>query len=183
MRDQDADCVAKPRRTSRCCNSMWSRAFCDTRTGEGGCSLGMHGSPPKRREKKARRSAAGRPSRRFGPPRRSWRTHSLCQEPSETGALSPSTLVRNAPLSVQNRTNLPDTLGWQSELDWLMWVLAVVPLFLAGILASLKCGELATMLVTGGGAAGSGLMGMATTGAVVASGGAGAVAKGAGAIK
>ena len=51
-----------------------------------------------------------------------------------------------------------------------MWVLAVVPLFLAGILASLKCGELATMLVTGGGAAGSGLMGMATTGAVVASG-------------
>ena len=37
-------------------------------------------------------------------------THSLCQEPSETGALSPSTLVRNAPLSVQNRTNLPDTL-------------------------------------------------------------------------
>ena len=70
--------------------------------------------------------------------------------------------------------------GWQSELDWLMWVLAVVPLFLAGILASLKCGELASMLVTGGGAAGSGLMGMATTGAVVASGGAGAVAKGAG---
>ena len=51
-------------------------------------------------------------------------THSLCQEPSETGALSPSTLVRNAPLSVQNRTNLPDTLtcertwgscGWTSK--------------------------------------------------------------------
>ena len=40
--------------------------------GQGRCSLGMHGSPPKRREKKARRSAAGRPSRRFGPPRRSW---------------------------------------------------------------------------------------------------------------
>ena len=74
--------------------------------------------------------------------------------------------------------------GWQSELDWLLWVMAVVPLFIAGTLASLKCGELATMLVTGGGAAGSGLMGMATTGAVVASGGAGAVAKaGAGAIK
>ena len=33
MLDQDADCVAKPRRTSRCCNSMESRAFCDTRTG------------------------------------------------------------------------------------------------------------------------------------------------------
>ena len=37
-------------------------------------------------------------------------THSLCQEPSETGDLSPLTLVRNAPLSVQNRTNVPDTL-------------------------------------------------------------------------
>ena len=33
MRDQDADCVAKPCCTSRCCNSMGSRAFCDTRTG------------------------------------------------------------------------------------------------------------------------------------------------------
>ena len=38
----------------------------------GGCSLGMHGSPPKRREKKARRLAAGRPSPSFEPPRRSW---------------------------------------------------------------------------------------------------------------
>ena len=74
----------------------------------------MHGSPPKRREKKARRLAAGRPSPRFEPPRHSWGTHSLCQEPSETGVLSPSTLVRNARLSVQNYTNLPDTL--QSEL-------------------------------------------------------------------
>ena len=33
--------------------------------GQGGCSLGMHGSPPKRREKKARRSTAGRPSTTF----------------------------------------------------------------------------------------------------------------------
>ena len=37
-------------------------------------------------------------------------TPSLCQEPSETDA-GTSTLVGNAPLSVQNRTNLPDTLG------------------------------------------------------------------------
>ena len=36
-------------------------------------------------------------------------TPSLCQEPSETDA-GTSTLVGNAPLSVQNRTNLPDTL-------------------------------------------------------------------------
>ena len=38
-------------------------------------------------------------------------TPSLCQEPSETDA-GTSTLVGNAPLSVQNRTNLPDTLSW-----------------------------------------------------------------------
>ena len=37
----------------------------------------MHGSPPKRREKKARRLAAGRPSPRFEPPRRSW-GHTHC---------------------------------------------------------------------------------------------------------
>ena len=55
-----------------------------------------------------------------------------------------------------------------------MWMLAVVPFFVAGILASLKCGELASMLVTGGGAGGSGLMGMASTaGMAVASGGEG----------
>ena len=36
-------------------------------------------------------------------------SHSLCQEPSETDA-GTSTLVGNDPLSVQNRTNLPDTL-------------------------------------------------------------------------
>ena len=56
-----------------------------------------------------------------------------------------------------------------------IWTLAVVPFFIAGILASLKCGELASMLVTSGGAAGSGLMGMAAT--------AGTVAAGAGRIK
>ncbi len=31
-----------------------------------------------------------------------------------------------------------------------MWTLAVVPFFIAGMLASLKCGELASMLVSGG---------------------------------
>ena len=50
---------------------LWSHGPFAT-PGQGGCSLGMHGSPPKRRDKKARRSAAGRPSRRSGPPRRSW---------------------------------------------------------------------------------------------------------------
>ncbi len=44
-----------------------------------------------------------------------------------------------------------------------IWTLAVVPFFIAGMLAALKCGELASMLVTGGGAGGSGLMGMVST--------------------
>ena len=35
-----------------------------------------------------------------------------------------------------------------------LWMIAVVPLFVAGMLASLKCGELASMLVTSTGAAG-----------------------------
>ena len=76
-------------------------------------------------------------------------------------------------------------LDIESFMEVGLWTLAVVPFFVAGILASLKCGELASMLVTGGGAAGSGLMGMATTaGMAAASGGAAAAAKaGAGGIR
>ena len=76
-------------------------------------------------------------------------------------------------------------LNINSFLDVGLWMLAVVPFFIAGMLASLKCGELASMLVTGGGAGGSGLMGMATTGAMAAaSGGTAAAAKvGAGGVK
>ncbi len=75
-------------------------------------------------------------------------------------------------------------LDTQNLVDVGLWVLAVIPMFIAGLLASLKCGELASMLVTSAGAGGSGLMGMATTGAVVAGGGAAAAAKaGAGAVK
>ena len=81
-------------------------------------------------------------------------------------------------------TSLRNTnLDMQSLTDMGLWLLALVPLFVAGILASLKVGELASMLVTSAGAAGSGLMGMATTGAVVASGGAAAAKAGAGGIK
>ena len=47
-------------------------------------------------------------------------------------------------------------LDIQSFMDVGLWTLAVVPFFIAGMLASLKCGELASMLVTSGGAAGSG---------------------------
>ena len=75
-------------------------------------------------------------------------------------------------------------LDTQNFVDVGLWVLAVIPMFIAGLLASLKCGELASMLVTSAGAGGSGLMGMATTGAVVAGGGAAAAAKaGGGAVK
>ena len=76
-------------------------------------------------------------------------------------------------------------LDMQSLMDVGLWMLAVVPLFVSGMLASLKCGELASMIVTSTGAAGSGLMGMATTaGTIAASGGAAAAAKaGAGGMK
>ena len=76
------------------------------------------------------------------------------------------------------------SLDIESFMDVGMWMLAVVPLFISGMLASLKCGELASMLVTSGGAAGSGLMGMATTaGAAAVSGGTAAAKVGAGGIK
>ena len=76
-------------------------------------------------------------------------------------------------------------LDFDSFMEVGMWMLAVVPFFVAGMLASLKIGELASMLVTGGGAGGSGLMGMATTaGMAVASGGTAAATKaGAGGVK
>ena len=75
-------------------------------------------------------------------------------------------------------------LDMRSLMDVGLWMLAVMPLFVSGMLASLKCGELASMLVTSGGAAGSGLMGMVTTaGTAAVSGGAAAAKVGAGAIK
>ena len=68
-------------------------------------------------------------------------------------------------------------LDTQSMTQVGLWTLAVIPLFIAGILSSLKCGELAAMLVTGGGAAGSGLMGLATTAGMAAASGGAAAAK------
>ena len=76
-------------------------------------------------------------------------------------------------------------LNFTSLMDVGLWMLAVVPFFIAGMLASLKIGELASMLVTGGGAGGSGLMGMVSTaGMAVAGGGTAAAGKvGAGGMK
>ena len=62
-------------------------------------------------------------------------------------------------------------LDTQSMTQVGLWTLAVIPLFIAGLLSSLKCGELAAMLVTGGRAGGSGLMGMATTAGMAAASG------------
>ena len=42
-------------------------------------------------------------------------------------------------------------MSFTSLMDVGLWMLAVVPFFIAGMLASLKIGELASMLVTGGG--------------------------------
>ena len=55
------------------------------------------------------------------------------------------------------------------------WVLAILPLFVAGILASTKVGELASMLVTGSAVTSSGVTGAA----MMATGGTGAAAAGA----
>ena len=75
-------------------------------------------------------------------------------------------------------------LNWQSMGDLGLWLLSVLPLFVAGILSSLKVGALASMLVTSAGAAGSGLMGaVGTAGTVAASGGAAAAKAGAGGPK
>ncbi len=68
-------------------------------------------------------------------------------------------------------------LDTQSMTQVGLWTLAVIPLFIAGLLSSLKCGELASMLVTGGAAGGSGLMGMATTAGMAAASGGAAAAK------
>ena len=68
------------------------------------------------------------------------------------------------------------TLNWDSLADLGRWLLVVLPLFVAGILASLKVGALASMLVTGGGATGSGIGQVASA---AATGGASLAAKGA----
>ena len=72
------------------------------------------------------------------------------------------------------------TLNWDSLADLGRWLLVVLPLFVAGILASLKVGALASMLVTGGGATGSGIGQVASAGAMAASGGASKLAASAG---
>ena len=97
MRDQDADCVAKPCCTSRCCNSMGSRAFCDTRTGEDAhwVCTGLH---PRDERTKPGEAPQDAPHDVLGRRDAVGGTPSLCQEPSETDT-GTSTLVGNAPLA------------------------------------------------------------------------------------
>ena len=91
-------------------HSMGSRAFCDTRTG--GMLIGYARVSTQETREESPEKRRRTPLTTFWAAETQLGTHSLCQEPSETGTLSLSTLVRNAPLSVQNRTNLPDTLEW-----------------------------------------------------------------------
>ena len=58
--------------------------------------------------------------------------------------------------TLSNTTLDPSSLGWSAA-----WLVSLLPLLIAALLSSLKVGEIATMLVTGGGGGGSGLMGMA----------------------
>ena len=73
------------------------------------------------------------------------------------------------------------TLNWDSLADLGRWLLIVLPLFISGILAASKVGELASMLINGGGGVSSGFSGegiqqKAATGTkAAATGGAGAV--------
>lgn len=63
------------------------------------------------------------------------------------------------------------SLGWSAA-----WFIGIVPLAVAAILCSTKVGEIASSLVTGGGGGGMNVAGLATTGAMVATGGAGKIA-------
>lgn len=62
-------------------------------------------------------------------------------------------------------------LGWSAA-----WFVAIIPLAVAAILSSTKVGEIASSLVSGAGGGGMNVAGMATTGLMVASGGAGKIA-------
>ena len=66
---------------------------------------------------------------------------------------------------------LDDVSQYQADVDdpvqMVSWLLILLPLMVAGVLASLKVGELAGMLVSGGGGGGAGMTGalmMAATG-------------------
>ena len=71
-----------------------------------------------------------------------------------------------------------DSLGWTS-----IWFVALIPLLVASVLSALKIGELASTLVPGSGAGGSGFLGLVGAAAGVTAGGrlARVAAKGAGA--
>lgn len=64
-----------------------------------------------------------------------------------------------------------------SELGWsAAWFISIVPLAVAAVLCSTKVGEIASSLVSGAGGGGMNVAGMATTGLMVATGGAGKIA-------
>lgn len=62
-------------------------------------------------------------------------------------------------------------LGWSAA-----WFVGIVPLAVAAVLSATKVGEIASSLVSGAGGGGMNVAGMATTGLMVATGGAGKIA-------
>ncbi len=62
-------------------------------------------------------------------------------------------------------------LGWSA-----VWFVAIIPMAVAAVLCATKVGELAGAIVSGGGAGGMNVAGMATTGVMMATGGAGKIA-------
>ena len=74
----------------------------------------------------------------------------------------------------------------ESPVQMVSWLLILLPLMVAGVLASLKVGELAGMLVSGGGGGGAGMTGalmMAATGGKAMVAGGGKAAAGAAGVK
>lgn len=63
------------------------------------------------------------------------------------------------------------SLGWSAA-----WFVGIVPLAVAAVLSATKVGEIASALVSGAGGGGMNVAGMATTGLMVATGGAGKIA-------
>ena len=83
------------------------------------------------------------------------------------GAIAGAVMRVFMSVSLGYMTTLLDTADVESPVQMVTWLLILLPLMVAGVIASLKVGELAGMLVSGGGGGGAGMTGalmMAATG-------------------
>ena len=83
------------------------------------------------------------------------------------GAIAGAVMRVFMSVSLGYMTTLLDTADVESPVQMVSWLLILLPLMVAGVIASLKVGELAGMLVSGGGGGGAGMTGalmMAATG-------------------